>query len=104
MKSIRELMAGPAVSNYTGSTNTFDLVAREIERRYGEDEVEKYDPYTNTLTFAKWASLGYCVKRNQRAIRSITFVEKKDKDGNVTKRYKRTVCLFYYLQVEKKKV
>ena len=104
MKSIERIMNGPAISAYTGSETTYDMVAGEIRKRWGEGEVEKYDPYTNMLTFATWASLGFRVKKKEKAIRSITFIEKKDENGNVIARIKRTVCLFYYKQVEKVEV
>lgn len=91
----------PFRSGYTGSTTTFELVAKEIRERWGEAEAEKYDPYTNALTFTKWAVLGFRVRKGEKAIRSITFVEVKDKDGNITKRFRKSVCLFYYLQVER---
>ena len=75
-------------------------------RVYGQQLYVPSDPnftmsYANALTFTKWAILGYRVKKGERAIRSITFVEKKDEEGNVIRRFKRVVCLFYYLQVEK---
>jgi len=102
MKTItEEAQKEPFLSGYTGSATTFELVEKEIEERWGKTEAKKYDPYTNTLTFAKWAMLGYRVKKGERSIRSITFVEQKDKDGNITKRFRKSVCLFYYLQVEK---
>ena len=100
MRSIQDIMAGPPVSSYTGSETTHDRVANEIKKRWGEDEANHYDPYTNTLTFATWASLGYRVKKGEKAIKSTTFIEKKDADGNVVDRIKRGVCLFYYKQVE----
>ena len=101
MKTVTEVLKEPPFSGYTGSVTTFELVAKEIEDRWGKEEAKKYDPYANALTFTKWAILGYRVKKGERAIRSITFVEKKDEEGNVIRRFKRVVCLFYYLQVEK---
>lgn len=92
------------LSGYTGSTATFELVAEEIKKRWGDAEVKNYDPYTNALTFMKWALLGYRVKKGEKAIRSITFIESKDKGGNVTKRFRKSVSLFYYKQVEKAKI
>lgn len=102
MKSIKEIMSGPAISGYTGSETTYDMVASEIERRWGEEEVEKYDAERNCLTFSRWLSLGYAPRKGERAIRSVTFVEKKDAEGNVIKTIPRTVFLFYYKQVEKR--
>jgi len=93
-------MSGPAISNYSGSEATKSAVASEIEKRWGKNEVKKYDPYKNALTFRKWLSLGYRVRKNERAIRSVTFVEAKDEEGRVTQRIKRPCFLFYYKQVE----
>lgn len=89
------------LSNYSGSAITAQTVALEIEKRWGRTEVEKYDPFSNCLTYRRWAELDYRVKKGEKAIRSKTFVEKKDELGNTIKKYPKTVCLFYYLQVEK---
>lgn len=99
-----EVKSETALSGYTGSTATFELVAAEIKKRWGDAEVKNYDPYKNALTFMKWALLGYRVKKGEKAIRSITFVESKDKDGNIAKRFRKNVSLFYYKQVEKVKI
>lgn len=99
MKTIQQVIDEP-VSSYTGSQNTYDLVAEQIRERWGDEEVEQYDPYTNALTFRKWLSLGYRVKKGEKSLHSTTFVEKQDEHGNVVK-IPRTVHLFYRLQVEK---
>lgn len=101
IQSIKEIIDGPAISPYTGSANTFNLVAKQIEKRWGKSEVKNYDPYKNALTFKSWIKLGYRVKKGEKAIRSITFVEVEDAQGNIVKRVPRTVFLFYYRQVEK---
>ena len=103
MKSIKDIMSGPAISGYTGSANTRDMVATEIERRWGKAEMKKYDPERNCLTFARWASLNFSVKRGEKCIRSTTFIEQADAEGNVIKTIPRPVFLFYYLQVEPRK-
>jgi len=90
------------LSTYTGSERTYAIVAEQIERKWGKAEVENYDPYRNTLTFARWLSLGYRVKPGEKALISNTIVEEKDEDGQPTKkRIPRKVFLFYYKQVEK---
>ncbi|HAJ44446.1 MAG: hypothetical protein UV53_C0006G0013 [Candidatus Azambacteria bacterium GW2011_GWE1_42_9] len=105
MQSVNEIMSvPPRISPYTGSSVTYDLVAKQIEKRWGHEEVKKYDPYNNALTFAQWWKLGYRVKKGEKAIRSITFVEVKDPVGNIIKKIKRGVCLFYCKQVEKRKL
>ena len=97
MKNIKEVL-----STYTGSEKTYALVAQQIEKKYGKEEVENYDAYRNCLTFARWLSLGYRVKPGEKALISNTVVEEKDADGNSTKKsIPRKVFLFYYKQVEK---
>jgi len=87
-------------SNYKGSASTYNLVASQIKERWGEGEVAQYDPYTNCLTFRQWSESGYKIKPGEKAIKSVTLVEVKDKDGKVVKRYPKTVNLFYQRQVE----
>ena len=99
MQSIKEILEHP--TNYTGSEATRDMVRSEIAARWGAKEAELYDPYTNARTFRQWLALGYQVKKDEKGIRSITFIEKKDAKDNVIGRIKRTVVLFYYKQVEK---
>jgi hypothetical protein len=101
MKTIQEAIDVPVVSPYTGSAMTYNMIVAQIKERYGDKEAKTYNPYTNALTFAKWVSLGYRIKPNEKALRSITFVEVKDANGNITKRIKHKVFLFYYKQVEK---
>jgi len=99
MKSVSQIIKGPT-SPYTGSEMTRDMVLSQIVERYGKKEAESYDPYMNTRTFTAWLKLGYRVKKGEKALRSVTFIEKKDEQGNVVERIKRTVFLFYYKQVE----
>ena len=94
--SIKEILKGPKVSNYQGSEKTRDMVAAQIKERWGESEVLNYNPETNALTFASWLHLGYRPKKGSKALKSITYVEKKDALGNVVKKFPRTVNLFYY--------
>ena len=103
MQSIKEIMAGPSISGFTGSTTTRDMVSAEIERRWGKAEVKRYDPERNCLTFARWASLNFSVKRGEKCIRSSTFIEHSDAEGKVIKTIPRPVFLFYYRQVEPRK-
>lgn len=100
MKSISEVINGP-VSPYTGSQETLALVSEQIKARWGESELKNYDPFHNARTFQSWLKLGFKVRKGEKALRSITFVETKDVEGNILKRYRRPVFLFYYRQVEK---
>lgn len=87
-------------SSYTGSPATAKAVAEEIVKRYGADEAKLYDPWTNCLTYRGWLRHGYRVKKGERGIRSVTFVEKKDGNGETVETYPKNVFLFYRLQVE----
>jgi hypothetical protein len=91
---------------------TADAVRHEIARRWGDDEAAKYDPLTNCFTIQTWNQLGFRVKKGEKAIRSITYVEGTDpaETGNEDEdeaeqdvgKYRKTVYLFYRIQVEKR--
>jgi hypothetical protein len=96
------------LAHWRGSEKTADAVREEIARRWGDEEAAQYDPLTNCFTIQTWNKLGYRVKKGERAIRSITYVEAKDptaeaedEDGEV-RIYPKTVYLFYRTQVEKR--
>ena len=87
------------MSSYTGSEETKRIVSDQIKSRWGETELKNMDCYHNIRTFASWVKLGFKVRKGEKALRSITYVEKKDPEGNITK-YRHPVFLFYYRQVE----
>ncbi|MDO8571659.1 MAG: hypothetical protein Q7R79_03185 [bacterium] len=98
MKSINEVLeASP--TNYRNSPHTFALVGDQIEKRFGLKARKEYDARTNCRTFASWSHLGYRVKAKERALQSITYVEKKDEAGNIIEKYPRKISLFYISQV-----
>ena len=99
MQSISEIME-KCPTPYTGSSMTRDMILSQIISRFGKEEADNYQPESNCRTFVGWLKLGYRVKKNQKALRSVTFVDKLDEKGNVVKKIKRTVFLFYMLQVE----
>lgn len=76
------------------------MVAKQIALRFGSEEVQNYNPYVNYMTFKQWLAAGYRVRRGERALKSVTYVEVKDKSGEVIKKYPKTVNLFYEKQVE----
>lgn len=98
-KSIKEILDEP-ISAYTGSEITRKIVENQIRERWGEEEAKLYDPFSNALPFRTWLRLGYRVIRGEKAIRSITFREVKEANGQI-KKYPKTVCLFYQKQVQK---
>ncbi len=99
------------LAHWRGSAKTADAVREGIARRWGTDEAAKYDPLTNCFTIQTWNKLGYRVKKGEKAIRSITYVEGKDQTENAAdeddeepavRTYPKTVYLFYRTQVEKR--
>jgi hypothetical protein len=99
------------LAHWRGSEKTANAVRQEIARRWGDDEAAKYNPLTNCFTIQTWNQLGYRVKKGEKAIRSITYVEGKDQTENAAdyaeedaevRTYRKTVYLFYRTQVEKR--
>jgi hypothetical protein len=99
------------LAHWRGSEKTADAVREEIARRWGDAEAAKYNPLTNCFTIQTWNKLGFRVKKGEKAIRSITYVEGKDQtetdddEGDVeqeVRTYPKTVYLFYRIQVEKR--
>jgi hypothetical protein len=96
------------VAHWRGSEKTADAVRHEIARRWGDAEAAKYDPLTNCFTIQTWNQLGYRVKKGEKAIRSITYVEGTDQTEDDdeeevdVRKYRKTVYLFYRTQVEKR--
>ena len=87
-------------TNYRGSTATRDMVAKQIAERFGPEVVQSYNPYVNCRTYKSWLEEGYQVKKGEKAIKSVTFVEVKNESGEVIKKYSKIVNLFYEKQVE----
>jgi len=89
-------------SIYKGG-RTAQFVQAEIKNRFGAKEAEAYDPSKNCFTFKGWLQRGFVVKKGEKAIRSITFIKEKDKNGDLTgDTYPKNVFLFYKLQVIKR--
>ena len=100
MNSVKEILEKPQVSAYTGSLATRECVKKQIEKRWGKKSAERYDPYTNCLTFVEWSSRGYRILPQERSLRSTTFVEVVGADGK-KKTYKKSVHLFFDRQVKR---
>jgi hypothetical protein len=89
-------------SNWTGSEKTSELVKKQIADRWGVKEANSYDPYNNCLTLKQWNEHGYKVKKGEKALKSFVVLEEKDNNGEVIRRYPKTINLFYRNQVEKR--
>lgn len=101
MKSIKELLQGPEISNFSGSEKTRSIVESEIISRWGKSELKNYDPLRSALTFRNWVQLGMVPKKGEKAIRSFVIMQVRDKKDptKVVKRIK-SIYLFYYRQVQ----
>lgn len=90
-----------ALSTWKGSARTAQMVIKQIETRWGFEKAKEYDPTKNCFTFNHWRAIGYKVKKGEKALRSMTIIEKKDDEGNVISKYPKSICLFFVDQVEK---
>ena len=88
-------------TNFMGSQRNYDSVKQQLLERYGEQIAEEYDPFSNCRTYNDWAKNSYVVNRGARSFKAVVIVEKKDKEGNVIKKYPKTICLFFRNQVHK---
>ncbi len=102
MKSIKEVLQGPEVSNYMGSEKTRALVEEEIVRRWGKQELKNYDPKRSVLSFKNWVALGMVPRKGEKAIRSFVVLEDRRDPKKIVKRIK-SIYLFYYRQVQELK-
>jgi hypothetical protein len=102
MKTIKEVLQGPEVSNYMGSEKTRALVEEEIIKRWGKQELKNYDPKRSALTFKNWLALGMVPRKGEKAIRSFVVLEDKRDPKKTVKRIK-SIYLFYYRQVQELK-
>ncbi len=96
-------MSNQITSNWKGSETTKSLVRKQILARWGEKEGERYNPKVNCMTIKQWNENGYRVKKGEKALKSFVVIEKKDKKGEVIKRYPKRINLFYSKQVEEAK-
>ena len=101
MKSIQEVMTDSVVSPYRGSEATYEMVKQQIQERWGEECAEEFDPHTDAMPLVTWASYGYRVRKGEKALKSVTYVEVKNDKGEIEKKIRRVVNLFHKRQVEK---
>ena len=100
MEATKEL-----TSIYKGGA-TYTTVLAQIIERYGEQEVDVYDPLKNCFTYLGWQQRGFQVMKGEKALKSHTYISKVERDKQSgeesTRRYFKVVNLFYHLQVSKK--
>ena len=97
MQSIKEALVSP----YRGSEQTYEMVRDQIRERWGNELAEEFDPYTDCMPLVSWMAYGYKVRKGEKALKSVTFVEVKDNQGQIVKKIRRVVNLFHHNQVLK---
>lgn len=100
MKKVSEVLEPKITTGYMGSQATYEDVKSQLLERFGKKVADGYKPTENCAPFSVWANAGFKVKKGEKALKSVTFIEKEDeKTGEVTK-IRRTVNLFHRCQVE----
>lgn len=96
MQSVKEI-----VSPWRGSEATYEMVKGQLRERWGDEIAEEFDSATDAMPLISWAHFGYRVRKGEKALKSITYVEIKNDKGEVEKKIKRVVNLFHRRQVVK---
>lgn len=101
MQHIKEVLAESLASPYRGSEATYEMVKEQIRERWGDECAEEYDPHTDCMPLISWAAYSYRVRKGEKALKSVTYVEVKNTKGEVEKKIRRVVNLFHKRQVDK---
>ncbi len=99
MRTPADVLNNRPRSNYQGSEATKAMVADQIRERWGEKEASSFDPYHDCMTATAWFAAGFKIKKGEKALRSITFLESEDNEGNIHRKIRRGVSLFHKRQV-----
>jgi len=100
MKKTSKVTEPKITTGYMGSEATYEDVKMQLEERFGKKVAAAYNPKTNCATFRIWAEAGFTVKKGEKALRSVTFIEKEDPATGEIKKIRRTISLFHRVQVE----
>ncbi len=100
MKQVKDIITAPLLSPYRGSEKTAEMVRVQVIERWGEAVGKKFNPQTDAMPFFSWHKYGYQVKKGERALKSITYIEAEDPETGEPKTIRKTVCLFHKKQVE----
>lgn len=100
MKKVSEVLEPQITTNYQGSEATYEDVKQQLQERFGKKVADGYNPATNCAPFSVWANAGFRVKKGEKALKSVTFIEKEDEETGEIKKIRRTVNLFHRCQVE----
>ena len=96
IKSVREVITSP----WKGSSATAELVREQLRAKYNDEVADSFDASKDAMPFASWLAYGYRVRKGEKALKSVTYVEIEDDDMS-EKKIRRSVNLFHKCQVEK---
>ena len=88
-------------SPWRGSEKTYEMVQEQLREKYGDEVADDFDATKDAMPFVSWLSYGFRVRKGEKALRSITYVEVKNDKGEIERKIKRNVFLFHRKQVEK---
>ena len=97
IKSVQEIIKSP----WRGSEKTAELIREQLRARYNDEIADSFDASKDAMPFASWLSYGYRVRKGEKALKSVTYVDIEDDDGMSEKKIRRNVNLFHKCQVEK---
>ena len=83
-----------------GSKANYEDVKGQLLERFGPKVAKSYKPSENCATYRTWSEAGFTVKKGEKALKSVTFIEKEDEETGEIKRIRRTISLFHRVQVE----
>ena len=88
-------------SPYRGSEKTCEMVREQIRERWGNELADEFDPYHDAMPAVSWMAYGYRIRKGEKSLQSVTFVEKTNEAGEIVSKIRRTVNLFHHCQVLK---
>ena len=94
-------MEDSIVSPWRGSEQTAEHVREQLRERYGDEVADEFNPATDAAPLLTWAAYGFRVRKNEKALKSISYVELKNDEGKVEKKIRKVVNLFHRCQVDK---
>jgi hypothetical protein len=101
MKSIGEVMEDTIISPWRGSEQTAEMVREQIRERWGDACAKSFSAETDCMPLLSWAAYGYRVRKGEKALKSVTYVEVKNDKGEIEKKIRRVINLFHRRQVDK---
>lgn len=100
MRTPGDVLNNRPTSTYRGSEKTLEMVKEQVKERWGQRAASSFDPYHDAMTATAWFAAGFKIKKGEKALKSVTFIESEDDDGNITHKVRRVVNLFHKRQVE----